>query len=321
MNLGLVHSLDTDLPVYYKLFPGSIRDTAALKNLADDLAELGVSNLHILLDPSFFSEASLSMLSEMHLDFTVSVPMGCTAAKELLLRSHEKIRAPARTHSFQGEAVFVYESNLSINRKSFRAVVYSDYAREVKERSALYARITEAEEYLNGREYDADFVAEFRENHKLLAELLSLREADGRIVTKRKEANIHNAESKLGRTILLTTSEESWDKVLAWYRQRNDAEAHFRTVKSSVEGENLSSNESLEEQMDIDFIALSLRTVLLNRMKKQTLLKNCCVPDIINEMSKLKVVRIGEDWRLNELTKKQKDYFKALSITPPIDNY
>ncbi|WP_400256704.1 hypothetical protein [Candidatus Methanomassiliicoccus intestinalis] len=73
--------------------------------------------------------------------------------------------------------------------------------------------------------------------------------------------------------------------------------------------------------MYIDFIALILRTVLLNRMKKQTLLKNCCVPDIINEMSKLKIVRIGEDWRLNELTKKQKDYFKALSITPPIDNY
>ena len=42
---------------------------------------------------------------------------------------------------------------------------------------------------------------------------------------------------------------------------------------------------------------------------------------MINEMTKLKITRIGQTWRLNEVTKKQRELLKALHVDHPVDAY
>ena len=90
-------------------------------------------------------------------------------------------------------------------------------------------------------------------------------------------------------------------------------------LKSSMEGgiKHLSSRESVEGMLYIEFIALILRTILLNKMREENMLQNIWIPDVINEMSKLKIGNIGNIWRLNELTKKEKELLKKLSVKQP----
>ena len=323
MNMSLVCAADTALPIFYKFFSGRLRDTMLLSDLAAELASLGISQYHFLLDGSFFSESNLRLLAQSPLTFTLSLPLERNAAAELLSRAQAMIRSPQHTHVWQGEAVSVYESTIDFGKSRLRVIVCLNYARETKERSALYARIAEAEEYLNGREYDAAFISEFREHHQFLTELLSLREADGKIVTRRREAKFLNVEAKLGRTILLTTSQEPWAAVLSAYQQRSKLEIQFRVRKSRLESgvSCLASPESWAGQAYLDFIALILRTALDNRLRQQPSLSDCQPADVLNEMSKLKIVKIGEDWRLSALTPKQKEYCRALKIALPVDNY
>jgi len=123
--------------------------------------------------------------------------------------------------------------------------------------------------------------------------------------------------------ILLTTSDDKWDVVLQRYRQRNDAETDLRTLKTALEGgvRYLSSTESVKGMLCVEFVAPVLRTSLLNRARDAGLLHKMWLTDIIDEMMKLKIARIGETWRLNEATKKQRELLKALGVDHPVDAY
>ena len=50
VNLGLVVSLDRRIPIYSKLFPGSVNDVSTLKNLVADVRDLGVKKCLFILD-------------------------------------------------------------------------------------------------------------------------------------------------------------------------------------------------------------------------------------------------------------------------------
>ena len=98
-NFGLVHSLHSDLPVYYKLFPGSINDVVTLRNLVSELKEMGVADAHLLLDRGFFSESNLDMMLSKGLGFTIPVPFSRKIAKTLMSESNREIDNPEQ-HAF-----------------------------------------------------------------------------------------------------------------------------------------------------------------------------------------------------------------------------
>lgn len=320
MNFGLVHSLDSDLPVYYKIFPGSINDVSTLSNLIDEVKELGVRNSHLLIDRGFFSESNITSLADNDMGFTIPVPFTNKSALELIERCSDKIKEANRTHIFKGSVIATYESSIYVGKKKFRAIVYYDMEREKESIKALFSRLTDLELKLNGKDWDIDLINDLRKK-KGIVSMLRFSNDDGKIRTKRNESAINEASKRYGRMILLTTSKETWDAVLSRYRHRNDAEEEFRMLKSSMEGgvKYLSSRESVEGMMYVEFIALILRTILLNRMREKDLLKDLWIPDIINEMNKLKIVNIGNVWKISELTKKQKDLLKKLEVEIPYD--
>lgn len=49
-NLGLVLSLHRHLPLYFKLFPGSINDVVTLKNLVAEVKAFGITKSLFILD-------------------------------------------------------------------------------------------------------------------------------------------------------------------------------------------------------------------------------------------------------------------------------
>jgi len=80
------------------------------------------------------------------------------------------------------------------------------------------------------------------------------------------------------------------------------------------------SEESAEGGLFINFLSLRLRLMLLERMKKAGLTDSMWVPDVISALKKLKISHVGEKWRLNEVTKTQRELFGALGIKVPSNN-
>ena len=322
-NFGLVHSLDSDLPVYYKLFQRSIKDVVTLHNLVVELKEMGVNDAHLLLDRGFFSESNLEMMLSAGLGFTMPVPFGRNIAKTLISESNREIDNPASTFIFKGAVIRVFESSTEIGENTLRTIVYLDETRRKDEITTLYSRLDALENALNGKKWHPHIADTVSRYDKPLLKMLGIVNDNGVVRTERRRNSITAAENKCGKMILLTTSDDKWDVVLQRYRQRNDAEMDFRTLKTALEGgvRYLSSTESVKGMLCVEFIALVLRTSLLNRARDAGLLNKMWLTDIINEMMKLKITRIGETWRLNELTKKQRELLKALGVDHPVDAY
>ena len=322
-NFGLVHSLDSDLPVYYKLFPGSINDVVTLRNLVSELKEMGVADAHLLLDRGFFSESNLDMMLSECLGFTIPVPFSRKIAKTLMSESNREIDNPETTRVFKGSVIRVFESETCVGENAVRAVTYLDETRRKDEVTTLYSRLDGLENALNGKKWHPNIADSVSRYDKPLLKMLSIINDEGVVRTVRRRNSIAAAENKCGKVILLTTSDDEWDVVLQRYRQRNDAEMDFRTLKTALEGgvRYLSSTESVKGMLCVEFIALVLRTALLNRARDAGLLTKMWVTDMINEMMKLKITRIGQTWRLNEVTKRQRELLKALGVDHPVDAY
>jgi len=119
--------------------------------------------------------------------------------------------------------------------------------------------------------------------------------------------------------VILTTSEDPWDTVLSRYRSRNDIEFDFRQLKSDLEGgvKCLQTDGSADGLIFVQFVSLILRSELLRRVSQSGLKGKVWYPDVINELSKLKVSRMGSKLVLNEVTRKQRDLFASLKVDVP----
>ena len=108
-------------------------------------------------------------------------------------------------------------------------------------------------------------------------------------------------------------------KILVRYRGRDDVESDFRMLKTDLQGgvKCLQTDLSADGMIFIQFISLILRCELFRTLKECKLYKRCWIPDVFNELSKLKVTKIGDKWLLNEVSRKQRTIFESLAIEVP----
>ena len=70
--------------------------------------------------------------------------------------------------------------------------------------------------------------------------------------------------------------------------------------------------------ISIEFVAVTLRYILASRLRKADLGGNVWVPDVISLLNKLKITCMNGKWKLNEVSKKQRDVHEALGVRTPI---
>jgi len=75
-----------------------------------------------------------------------------------------------------------------------------------------------------------------------------------------------------------------------------------------------SDQDSAEGGLLVNFLSLRLRLTLINLLKEKGLAGDYWVPNVLNTLKKLKISCIGGKWRLNEVTKAQRELFEALGV-------
>ena len=64
----------------------------------------------------------------------------------------------------------------------------------------------------------------------------------------------------------------------------------------------------------INFLSLRLRLTLLKYMKQSRVTDNMWIPKVLKLMKKLRITLVSDEWRLNEVTKKQRELRSKLGI-------
>jgi transposase len=325
VNLGMVHSLESGLPFHYKLYPGSVGDVRTLRNLLAEIEDMGMTDVEFVMDRGFYSKANISDMLGHGMGFTMPIPFNRKEAKELMSASVKPHANTDNAHMFLGSVVRVNDSVVDIDGRTMRAVVYQDDDRRNDEIRTLFSRLDDFERAMRRTRWHPNIGKEvFAGPYGDMRALFDLSDAeDGTVRTRRRRNAITARENRCGKLILLTTSDDRWDELLTKYRKRNDVEADFGMLKSDLEGgiKHLSSNESAEGLIFTEFVALIARMELLNRIRDSDLHGKVWVPDVIAMLNKLKITRIGDEWRLNEVTKKQRDLYETLGAEPPSESY
>ena len=71
INLMSIFSVKLQMPVYYRLLPGNIKDVSAFKTC---LKESGVKNATVIIDKGFASMSNIEALEKEELKFIIPLP-------------------------------------------------------------------------------------------------------------------------------------------------------------------------------------------------------------------------------------------------------
>lgn len=103
VNLGLVHSLRTGLPVMMRLFPGSISDVSTVRGLVARLRSMGSKHVSLIMDRGFYSESNMAFLeSQEGCDYLLPLKGGTDLYKECITAAKDDLENPVCMFSFHG---------------------------------------------------------------------------------------------------------------------------------------------------------------------------------------------------------------------------
>jgi len=321
INLGLVVSLTSRMPILLKIFPGSVTDVVTLRNFVEEMRSFGVSNCLFILDRGFYSEGNIELLSRAKIDFILPLPFGRKVGKETISETNRSIGNPENARMFRDEVCQVIESELEVAGVRLNSYLLLSREREAEENQAFYRRLMDIENALEGKEARySDPYRHFEEVAGRFSRYLECVVRDRVIHLRRRQKAIAQEENRFGKTILLSSKRMPWEEVLALYRERDEAERQFHQLKNELRllPMRVRRMETLRGLLLVFFIALLLRSRLLRKAGEAGLLTRHSIEDILLEMSKIRAVECGERWLLTEVPRKARTILEKLKIGVPV---
>jgi len=308
------------LPIYFKLFPGSINDVVSLKNLVAEVKAFGIAKSLFILDRRFYSENNIKEMSREKIDFIIPLPFSFNIGKGLVSEKNADIENPANAKRFEGDIFYVLECNVQIGGVNAYGYVLFNKKREGLETNSFYNRLIDIEIAFNGKDF-RNPIGQFKQtagNFELYFECI----IECKTIHLRRRINaISQAANRFGKTILLSATKRSWDEVLSLYRERDEVEKKFDDLKNELEAMPLRVQkiETIQGLLFIFFISLILRAILLRIARDAQLLDKKSIEEILMELGKLRAVKDGGKWRLTEISKKQRTILEKMNIGIPVE--
>ena len=282
VNLMYLFSTDAQLPVFYRLVPGNIREVSAM---ALTIKESQVKNAVIVADKGFYSKDNIDQLDAEKLQYIIP-----------LKRSSKLIDyTPMETKGRKGFSNFL--------RYNERIIWYSDTQINDNQRVILFL-----DEDLQGNE-QKDYLARVAKNLD--------QKTDNQTQSYTLE-KYHLKAQQIGTIALLTNLDpkNTPQQIYEFYKCRAAVEILFDTFKNILFADvtYTRSNEALEGWLFINHIALIFYYRLYKRLLKNDLLKKYSPKDILMHLNTIKRVKINQKWVIAEIPSKSKTILENLQI-------
>ncbi|MEM3513414.1 MAG: IS1634 family transposase [Thermoplasmata archaeon] len=320
VNLALVFSVEQKLPIYYKIFPGSVNDVSTLKNLLQEVKCLGIKNGLFVLDRGFYSESNIAEMIQEGIDFIIPLPFSTELAKRMISETKEVIESPDYARTYEGKLYYVIERKVEVGAHSVYAYFLFNETRKADEVETFYNRLIDVEKALDGHRVYANPWKHIEQIAGDFKNYFSY-EIKGQMIHLKRDAKaIGEAVNRMGKMVLISSQKLEWKEALSLYRERDAIEKLYDEMKNDMELQPLRvrKNETLKGLVFLYFIAAIVRSLLRQRMIKAKLVEKYSIDEILAEMGKLRAVQIGNIWKLTEITKKQREILKKMNIPVPI---
>jgi len=337
LNMGLLVNQDQHVPMYYKLYPGSLKDVTVLSHMVEEAKLFGVSSVKLILDRGFYSQYNLNHMHQSGYSFLVPLPRTSKKLYKHILNSRrEELDRPESVCLLKGKPIYAVggwtqmnntarsKENETISSYSLYYGLYLDPQRQAQEQNIFLTELLMAEKTL--QDLDLSMYSSKQEivndiGNKWTQYFTTEEDPNtNEIVMQRNSETIQEKLDSMGIFILISSTQRDLKGMLTQYRQRDAVEKVFDAGKNELFGNVLRvhSNETMESTMFILFLSLVIQTCISGKMKKGNVDSKYSIQSLFFELHKLKkAIWQGKLCILNEITKAQRILFEQLQIVLP----
>ncbi len=314
INLGMYYGEDSGLPLYYRIYPGSITDKTHLKYMTEDTDIIAHERVKFVMDRGFYSTDNLRYLVEKGVRFLIALPNSLKYCRELIEKHRDEIIN--RFECFLGSGL-PYGKAYDVTALGFRMRVhlYYDPVKAVKDSEALQEEIQRQEEELSAMETPPDKKLHFDKYFFIN------RSKDGKLGFCRNYTAINKALSECGFFLLAETDfKKTTSQVLEIYRRRDVVEKCFDELKNELDMHRLhvQKDETAEGKAFCAFIALIVRSQMQKKLRDMMTENKFTFKKIMLELRKARLIiapKYPMGCRLmNPPTKIQKEILSCLGL-------
>ncbi len=314
INLGMYYGEDSGLPLYYRIYPGSITDKTHLKYMTEDTELISRERIKFVMDRGFYSADNLQYMTEKGIRFLISLPNSLKYCRELIEKHRDEIIN--RFECFLGDGL-PYGKAYDVTALGFRMRVhiYYDPLKAVKDSGALQEEIGRQEKELSAMETPPDEKLHFNKYFFIN------RSKDGKLGFCRNYTAINKALCECGFFLLAETDfKKTTAEVLEIYRRRDVVEKCFDDLKNDLDMHRLhvQKDETAEGKAFCAFIALIVRSQMQKKLRGMMAENKFTFKKVMLELRKAKLIiapKCPTGCRLlNPPSKIQKDILSSLDL-------
>lgn len=326
INLAMLFGEESNLPFYYRKLAGNIPDVKTVRNLLADMDFLGYDKIKLVMDRGFYSEANINDLYHNHLKFLIAAKKSLRFVTNELDRVRDSIRTWTNYH--QKHDLYActakidwdysqerpYKGDILKGKRRMYMHIYFNSERALEDEKNFNALLCRLQEELESG-------TTHPEHDRLYAKYFDTTNTPvrGTKVIAREDALAH-ARKNYGFFVLLSNEVREPIAALEIYRNKDLVEKAFGNLKERLSFNRMavSSDQSLDGKLFVEFIALIFLSYLKKKMQDGNLFKKYTMHELLDEMDIIECFEHpGYERRVGEVTKKQIELYEAMGIVPP----
>ena len=320
LNMGMYYGESSALPLYYRLYPGSIPDKAHLRYMAEDTGIICCKKTKFVMDRGFYSADNLNYLTEKGCRFVIALPGSLKYGKELIEKHGAEI---VNRSEYKLGADMPYGKAFEVTELGFRMRVhlYYDPLKAANDSAALFKEIEKQENELRDMTEPPDRKLRYDRYF-----YINVSSKDGSLSFRRNNGAIDSALRQCGYFMIAETDfKKTTAEILELYRRRDVIEKSFDNLKNELDMNrmHIHSEAAAEGKTFVAFIALVIRSQLLKKLGGLMTAEQMTLRKALRELDKAKLIISADSVSgarlLNPPSRIQKDILTALNL--PLNSF
>jgi transposase len=316
INLSLLFGQKSGLPAYYRQLPGNITDVTTVERLIASGNCLDIKKVMLVMDRGYYSEKNVNELMKNHCKFIIGVKISLKFIQSQLAGERADFDRRERYNSETGLFIMTQTMDWNYEEVKRRVYVHAYYNDQhaTDDKIRFNKRLDAMEEDIRANQMTPERERECRKYYDILETPIC-----GVTFTPKQDA-IDKARKNFGFFVLLSNDVKDPVEALRIYRSKDMIEKAFADLKDrlNMRQTSVSSEENLEGKIFLQFIALIYVSYVKRAMDKAELFKNRTLQELFDDLDVIEKYHApGETAYYGEITKKQRELYTALGITPP----
>lgn len=319
INMGMYYGEESKLPLYYRVYPGSISDKSHLKHMVSDQSFVGNKKTRFVMDRGFYSAENLQYLVSEGCRFIIALPGSLKYCTELIRKHREELIGHSQYYLGKGQP---YGNAYEVTDLGFRMRVHMYYSPEkaAMESESLYELLERQENELSQMEEPPERKLHYDKYFYIN------RSKDGKLGYTRNHKAIDEQLARCGFFLIGETDfTKTTAEVLELYRRRDMVEKSFDDLKNGLDMKRLRchGSDTAEGKLFVAFLGLIVRSCMMNKLTPMLRQNGYPFRKIRLELDKISSFSVTPNAKpclTNPLTKLQRSIFELLEIPVPTES-